>query len=153
MKNRVSLPLIIVLLIVLTNCKQNSVALSGYENGVYDYYFYECTGDNQFIKQGDKELKIQFNRDKSDKNCLLDLDNLKWTVLYPNSKGQIKLYGYFSPETGDFILFKWQLPAPFKTLVVKDEDELPLTADSIIKNALDQNDFEQPVDTPEKYNR
>ena len=86
MKPQLHIPFVILFIVFLTNCQpdanRNQPDHSGYENGTYDYYVYESTGDNQFIKVKDKEIKIQFNRDESDRNSLQDLDNLNWTVLY-----------------------------------------------------------------------
>lgn len=136
--------------ICLAGCQPGGTSqseISAYQEGAYEYYFHESTGDNQFVLLNGREVKIQFNRDRSDTARLRDLGNLKWTVLYPNSRGQIKLYGLFSPATGDFILKDWKLSAPFKALLVKNEDELPLIADTIVKNVLDGDDFEKPADT------
>jgi hypothetical protein len=137
----------------MTTCKNQNNKVD-YSYGVYNYYFYESTGDNKYIEIEGIKNKIVFNRKKSNKEALQSLSSLKWTVLYPNSKGNIKLFGYYSKEKIDFILLHWQLLSPFTKYVENQGEKIPTNWKEERNNYLQINDFEKEFRfNPAKYNK
>jgi len=76
----------------------------------FKYFFYECTGENQFIEIDGREVPIRFDSERSKHAALSSLRALKWNVVYPNSDGVIKLVGTFDASTHEFVLVHWYLP-------------------------------------------
>ncbi len=132
------------------------------EPSEYPHYFYESTFHNLNIMMDGKEVPINFDREHSDPEALRSFDALKWNILYPNSKGKIRVIGYLGQEIerpyGErvhlFVLLDWYLPAPFEYVYIKNKEEaLPFEYATRIKPALDREDFKTDISNPRKYNR
>jgi len=122
-------------------------------NGIrsYPYHFYETTGPNQFIVVNGKEKVLVFHIN-SNQDAIIDLRNLRWNVLYPNSQ-KIMMEGKYQ-EDGEFVLEHWYLLAPFERLDLKDKDDPLGEKVSHQKTLLDQSDFEKKTKaSPGSYNK
>ncbi|WP_133162554.1 hypothetical protein [Flavipsychrobacter stenotrophus] len=149
--------LVLIILLTLTACslKNNKKQIDKSHFECFDFYFYESTGDNIFIEVNNVQHAITFNMDSSNKDALSSLFGLKWNVLYPNSNGTIKVYGYYNKHDSSFILIHWWLKAPFKLHQYISDSELLEKGSSpfMQKEKLSPEDFNTDLHfSPEKYN-
>jgi hypothetical protein len=145
----------LILLFAACHAKTKKGQMNKYDCERYDYYFYESTGDNQFIGVGGVQHSIRFDKDASDKNAYASLFALKWNVLYPNSKGNIKIYGHYKKQDSTFILIHWWLKAPFKVhQYISDSELLDIgTSPLMQKEKLTAEYFNTPLSSdPKIYN-
>lgn len=78
-------------------------------------HFYESTGDNLFLKVGEREVPITFHNSSSPE-ARAAFEALTYEVLNPNSDSKITFYGFFVKEA-TFCLKDWKLQTPFTKLV------------------------------------
>ena len=114
---------------------------------VFQYRFYEQTGQNQFVVVDGEEVPIRFDRISSSSAALSALDALTWNVIYPNADGEISLLGWRAPEDGRFVLEHWTLAVPFDCYELPTW-ETPLSAPELLQSRmeLEPADFEPPQD-------
>jgi len=144
--------MIFIFLTLSASCNKHDIAFK--KNSEYRYFFgVGFTDNNQFILVKDEKLPVIFDTTKSNVDALNSLKSLKWNVLYPNSGGNITIYGSYNQKNNLFILNHWYLPPFFKRKEVFDIGDVPHKYSEETKEYLDANDFENVIrKNPKIYN-
>jgi len=107
-------------------------------------YLVGATGYNLYIEDDQGSAKyFYFDEKRSSQSALRAWYGLRWNVLYPNSKGKVRIFGYLDEKEKLFVLASWALESPFTVWYERYPDELSADYDVKIEVKLTCEHFEK----------
>jgi hypothetical protein len=129
---------VVVMLLFTASCHGNEEYVHTYRL----YYLPGATGLFMYIEENGVKKNFNFDRERSSSLVLEGWDNLRWNVLYPNSRGKIEITGILDENDKLFVLRKWVIGSPFTVWELENPDDMPQNAVPIAETKLTCSHFE-----------